>query len=363
MELGMGRPLKQARLYIREKQGSQYIVILDKGKEIHTGCTPKDMPRAQQKLWEYLQRRDDPEYEQKDPRSILVSRVLEHYVNVYSPDHMDQSASYHQKALITYWQGKTLSSVNAVTCREYTEHRMRTGNAQGTARRQLETLQAAINKYDKDVHLLWKPHVVFPKKAPPKDRVLTRDEVALILRTAKAMGYKHLCRFILIGLYTGSRHNSILSLQWQKNASGGYVDTQRGLIYRRGFAERETHKRRPPAKLSGRLLGHLRRWEALDHSEGYIVSWRGSRIAKERRAWDNVMAACGFDDVTPHTLRHTCATWLLQQGATIWDASALLGTSVTMLEKTYGHHSPDYQGRLSRAFYRSPSSAELVSPV
>jgi hypothetical protein len=47
--------------------------------------------------------------------------------------------------------------------------------------------------------------------------------------------------------------------------------------------------------------------------------------------------------VTPHILRHTCATWLMQGGVNLWDAAGFLGMTVQQLEATYGHHHPDYQ--------------------
>jgi hypothetical protein len=45
---------------------------------------------------------------------------------------------------------------------------------------------------------------------------------------------------------------------------------------------------------------------------------------------------------TPHTLRHTAATWLMQRGVPIWQAAGYLGMSAQILEQTYGHHHPDY---------------------
>ena len=56
------------------------------------------------------------------------------------------------------------------------------------------------------------------------------------------------------------------------------------------------------------------------------------------------MRAAGLGrEVTPHILRHTCATWLMQRGVSLWDASGFLGMTVQQLEEGYGHHHPDYQ--------------------
>jgi hypothetical protein len=46
--------------------------------------------------------------------------------------------------------------------------------------------------------------------------------------------------------------------------------------------------------------------------------------------------------VTPHTLRHTAATWLMQRGVPIWEAAGFLGMSPEVLQETYGHHHPDH---------------------
>ena len=55
-------------------------------------------------------------------------------------------------------------------------------------------------------------------------------------------------------------------------------------------------------------------------------------------------SACpGLDrPVSPHTLRHTAATWLMQRGVSIWQAAGYLGMSPETLDRVYGHHSPDY---------------------
>ncbi|WP_394690411.1 hypothetical protein [Hoeflea sp.] len=45
----------------------------------------------------------------------------------------------------------------------------------------------------------------------------------------------------------------------------------------------------------------------------------------------------------PHVLRHTRATWLLQNGISLRQAASILGMSVEVLERTYGHHHSNWQ--------------------
>ena len=57
-------------------------------------------------------------------------------------------------------------------------------------------------------------------------------------------------------------------------------------------------------------------------------------------------------DVTPHTLRHTAATWLMQQGTDAWEAAGYLGMTIEMLSQRYGHHHPDHLSGARMAFGR-----------
>ena len=46
--------------------------------------------------------------------------------------------------------------------------------------------------------------------------------------------------------------------------------------------------------------------------------------------------------MTPHVLRHTCATWMLQAGVDLWKVAGVLGASEDMIRRVYGHHAADY---------------------
>ena len=62
----------------------------------------------------------------------------------------------------------------------------------------------------------------------------------------------------------------------------------------------------------------------------------------------------GPHKITPHVLRHTAATWAIQQGADLWQAAGFLGMTVEMLQERYGHHHPDFQRDVARAITASP---------
>ena len=252
----------------------------------------------------------------------------------------------------------TLTEIRGRTCRDYADDR---GN-EGGARRDLEVLRAAINYYHAENTLDMVPKITLPEKGDPRQRWLTRQEIARLLRAARnERQCRHLVRLIMIGLYTGTRLSAVLNLQWMPNTNGGHVDLDRGVIYRRAEGQRVAHnKRRTPVKVPPRLLRFLRYWKAADTAkdqEGkeihlrYVVTYGGEKIVKPHKAFRTVRAAAGFgDDVTPHVLRHTRATWLAQAGIDVHEAAASLGLTVEEFERTYSHADPEFQQAAANAF-------------
>jgi len=266
----------------------------------------------------------------------LTIYAEEHAATVAAPERI----GYAIEALDGFWGDLPVSAVKGETCRRYAKAR---GVSDGTIRRELGTLRAALNHCHREGYLTAAPAVTLPDKPAPKERWLTRDEAARLLRAARSLKKgRHLADFILCGLYTGSRKASILALHIDTpSITGGHVDTVEGVLYRRAAGKRETKKRQTPARLPSRYLAHLRRQAA--NGRRFVVEDRGARVGDIRKAWAHACEIAGLDDVTPHTLRHTAITWTLQRGARIWDVAGYFGASVETIERTYGHHSPFHQ--------------------
>src|SRR5204862_202702 len=105
--------------------------------------------------------------------------------------------------------------------------------------------------------------------------------VAARIRVArKSELTRHLIRVLLIGVYSGTRSGALLGLKWVPSVSGGWIDLEAGILYRKGIGARATKKRQPPAKLHAKLLPFLRRWYASDRANGItdVVHYRGTRV-------------------------------------------------------------------------------------
>ena len=82
-----------------------------------------------------------------------------------------------------------------------------------------------------------------------------------------------------------------------------------------------------------------------------MVEFQGAPVESVSKGFEAIVNKAGIEKhVTPHTLRHTSATWLMQEGKDVWTTAGFLGTSVQMLEQTYAKHHPDYQADVLDAF-------------
>jgi len=99
-------------------------------------------------------------------------------------------------------------------------------------------------------------------------------------------------------------------------------------------------------------------WEAAHfRTRDHVIEYNGKSVASIRHAFRDRVRAAGLIDVTPHTLRHTCATWMVIKGVPFEMVARFLGNSVDMIERVYGHHSPDWLKRAADALSGLDESA------
>jgi hypothetical protein len=169
---------------------------------------------------------------------------------------------------------------------------------QAAAWRDLKILAAAINRFLKNkvggVQTRFIP--VLPDAPEARERWLTRDEAARSVRTAwrqkretvfrggRFSHYtsRHIARYILVGLYTGSRHGDICGAALMPTIGRGYVDLAKGIFRRKPDNKKETSKRQPTVPIPPRLLAHMRRWQRLGISRHSVIEFNGKPIGRTR---------------------------------------------------------------------------------
>ena len=192
--------------------------------------------------------------------------------------------------------------------------------------------------------------VTLPAKGETRDRWLTRQEAAKLLmacwrhREAQVRhrgpnkGQKlptdkrplrHLARFILIGLYTGTRAAAIASASPSAQEGRSFVDLDNGHFLSPRAGQASHQKETAPSSDPNTLTGTSPALEGEGHRTGTFrrVEWKAVKSVKT--AFRSAVTLAGLPGrITPHTLRHTAATWLMQLGVGEWQASGFFGMNV-----------------------------------
>jgi integrase len=273
---------------------------------------------------------------------------LEHAPHTADPARI----GYAIDALLPFWGDKKVEAITKKSCRDYAVKRAR---APATIRRELTTLRAALNYSVEDKRLASAPFVLLPAKPEGKDRWLSRGEAAALLnaaRTGRADVRLYLPLFIQIGLYTGARKDAILSLRWPQVD----LDSDRPKINFHDATIATTNKRKAHIPIPRPLLPFMRYARLRGTDLGYVIHDKGQRIKDVGDAtngsFGGACARAGLVGVTPHTLRHTCGTWLAQRGVDLHKIGGWLGHSDARTTQLYAHHHPDYQEDARDAFSR-----------
>jgi len=138
-------------------------------------------------------------------------------------------------------------------------------------------------------------------------------------------------RYVVVLLDTGGRRNEVLHLTWER------IDATT-VTFPRYTTKNDKPRQVPLTKRAKAALMEVRNTQRTEQVGPFTElsdTWVTHRF---RRACDDV----GLKDVTLHTLRHTCATRLLQRGMDIYMVSKWLGhSSVVITEQRYAHVTSD----------------------
>jgi site-specific recombinase XerD len=191
-----------------------------------------------------------------------------------------------------------------------------------------------------------------PKKASRLPRVLGPDELARLLDRIPASGPLEIRdRAMLEVTYAcGLRAEEIVNL----DADSVDFDSETLRVTGKGSKTRILPIGEPAQRALERYLGHARPALGANPAEqALFLSRRGRRLSTSdvRRRLDRwVREAAVAGNISPHTLRHSFATHLLEGGADLRSIQELLGHSSVSTTQVYTRVEP---GRLRRQYARS----------
>lgn len=342
------RKLERPNYRIRRRGEWYYVDWTDpatgKGRSVSTRQTERDAAEIWRDQW--IAGREQP----APPRQPLIAEILDGFVAARTPKVESPAtlklAAETIKHLVGNLEPRMLATGMFMDRRRMVAIPAKAGKAMpgrsgrprrakvsdGTIRREGGVLRAALSWAVRENWITETPHVDLPPVPPPRDRWLTKEEVARLIKGCEAV---HIELFVTLAYYTAARRGAILDLTWDR------VDLDCGLIHYAAPGKRATMKRRVtvpahPAALS--LLRKAREGAVTD----FVIEFRGRKVADVKTAFTAACRRAGIAECTPHILRHTAATHMVMAGVPIGEVARMLGDTVAMIERTYGKHDPSY---------------------
>lgn len=268
---------------------------------------------------------------------LTVKEALTHYCKEKEAGLSDQKRlNIAVKHLCTHLGNTQLKDVDVLVCRKYRDKRASLSISESTIARELTVLRAAafhakkwkLIKYDQ------MPTFEIPSNLPKREIWLHKNEIMHLF--ANAENDEMLYIFVNLLYVTASRRAAIEELEWTQ------IDFNRKVICLNKPGQKITNKRRPTVPM-GTLYPMLKRL----HDKRFTPYVLGRKMDRYRQFMElleksgllNVKEIDGrpAGKITPHILRHSRATHLLEAGMSIYNVAQLLGDNPLTVQKVYAH--------------------------
>ncbi|GFK92332.1 Tyrosine recombinase XerD [Fundidesulfovibrio magnetotacticus] len=275
--------------------------------------------------------------------AVFLGTYLEHAQGNKKPNSIRT-----EKTLFETWIKPTIGSAPlkdvAPFHLEKIKKTMRTAGRSARSQEYALALVRQVFNFAKAHDIYSGPSPVQKVKAPKADnrrvRFLTHEEADALLDALKARSLD-VWGTALLSLNTGLRAGEALALTWAD------VDFEHGVLTIKDT--KSGRNRQVPMTSEVRSMLEERRGEAKP-AELVFPAERGEQAAAISKTYVRTVADLGLNagiedarqKVVFHTLRHTCASWLVQNGVPLITVGRLLGHSTMAMTERYSHLAPDH---------------------
>lgn len=160
-------------------------------------------------------------------------------------------------------------------------------------------------------------------------RYLSADEYHRLLKVARVSAWNKLSLLIKVAVTTGARKSSLLGLRWKD------IDFEAG----RAYIERTKNGESFTLVLLPEVVQELARFKgAICKPDDLVFCGKNrQKAANFTHVWKTTLAEARIEGVCFHTLRHTHASWLAQQGASLLAIADSMGHKSLVMTRRYSH--------------------------
>jgi integrase len=179
------------------------------------------------------------------------------------------------------------------------------------------------------------------KKEPRgRTRFLSEEERTALLGACAKSEWPALRALVLLAITTGARRGELIGLKWAD------VDLKKG----RALVRETKNDEQRTLPLAGKALDALRELKLQDSARSEWVFAQQSGVSGPYEHfdahWQGALEAAGISDFHFHDLRHTTASMLAAQGASLLEIADVLGHKTLAMVKRYSHLVVDHKAKV-----------------
>ncbi|MDW9176985.1 site-specific integrase [Legionella pneumophila] len=180
--------------------------------------------------------------------------------------------------------------------------------------------------------------VTKPKEPRGRVRFLSDDERTRLLNECKKSDSQYLYIAVVLALSTGARRMELMGLKWAD------IDFNRQSII---LHETKNGERRA-LPLTGRAFDLIKNLSKIRHVSCNLV-FPGKNLNAPvdlRTPFENALKRAEIEDFRWHDLRHSCASYLAMNGASLAEIAEILGHKTLQMVKRYAHLSDAHTSKV-----------------
>jgi len=274
-----------------------------------------------------------------------LAEAIDRYIKKVLPTKPKSAAK--QKSQLAWWKKKigekTLAKITRSVIAEHRDILMEEKTYRGSKRGPATTIRylavlshlftIAIKEWE------WTENnpvlkITKPKEPKGRSRFLSKNERESLLAACQKSKVPVLYPVVLLALSTGMRQGEIMNLRWSD------VDLSIGRIILTETKNGETRS----VPLAGLALKILKEHAKVRNLKSNLL-FPGKNSEKPiylRKVWLDVIAECSIEDFRFHDLRHTAASYLLMNGASLAELAGILGHKTLQMVQRYAHLSDEH---------------------
>ncbi len=243
-----------------------------------------------------------------------------------------------QSALEKYGNGNVIHGVGVGRTMETKKKR-----APGTYNRWRAQISVMFSFAIKRRYVTANPVRLVPALPEAKGRVrwLSDEERERLLKACKRSDWPKLHLLVVLAITTGARLGELLNLRWS------HIDLEAKTAYLEDTKNGEGRMLTLPSP----AINELKQYQGDGGGLVFPSDRMPDRPFHFRKHWDQALLAAVLEGFRFHDLRHTAASYLVMNGATLYEVGEVLGHKTLDTTKRYAHLSTHHKAQLTERVF------------